>query len=71
MMKVRIEMNVPGNFDLSTLLEQMQEFAVDLAEEYAEESDYNADDGEEIEVDRAAIEDSVSVQIVPDSDQAA
>lgn len=43
-MKIQIEMEVPDGMDPSTVLERMQEVALEFAEQYGEEQDEESDD---------------------------
>lgn len=70
-MKIRIEMEVPDDLDPSTILERMQEQAIEWAEEYAQEQDDDDDDMSEVEIDKDAIENAVSVEICNEKSAAA
>lgn len=55
-MIVRVELPVPDGMDPSTVLERVSALAVELAEEFAEDED--------AEIDVAALEDRVSVEVL-------
>lgn len=62
MQRFKIEMDIPNDVDPSSLLEQLQEFAVSLATDAADDEDSNNVmlDGELLDTD--AISDGVSIE---------
>lgn len=69
MQRFKIEMDIPNDVDPSSLLEQLQEFAVSLATDAADDEDSNNVmlDGELL--DTLAISDGVSIEPISSSCQ--
>lgn len=61
MQKFRIEMVLPDDIDPSEVLTRFQELAVELCAEFAPEGH----DGEQVEPDSVAVENEVSVEVLP------